>query len=74
MITEVTRKTTNAESIIDILLTSNPEIHIKAKVVKYALSDHFLIQTVITIPCNKAYQISQNHNEVTYIVILCAFV
>ena len=29
MITEVTRKTTNTESIIDILLTSNPEIHIK---------------------------------------------
>ena len=66
MIAEVTRKTTNTESIIDVLLTSNPEIHIKSGTVKYALSDHHLIQTVITIHCNKACQISQNQNEVTY--------
>ena len=66
MITEITRKTTNTESIIDVLLTSNPDLHTKAGKVKYALSDHYLIQTVITIPCNKACQITQNHNEVIY--------
>ena len=66
MITEITRKTTNTESIIDVLLTSNPDLHTKAGTVKYALSDHYLIQTVITIPCNKACQITQNHNEVIY--------
>ena len=66
MITEITRKTTNTESIIDVLLMSNPDLHTKAGTVKYALSDHYLIQTVITIPCNKACQITQNHNEVIY--------
>ena len=60
------QKTINTQSIIDVLLTSNPEFHTKAGTVKYALSDHYLIQTVITIPCNKACQISQNHCEVTY--------
>ena len=68
MITEITRKTTNTctKSVIDVLLTSNPDFHTKADTVKYALSDHYLIQTVIIIPCNKACQISQNHNEVIY--------
>ena len=66
MITEITRKTTNTESIIDVLLTSNPEFYTNADRVKYALSYHYLIQTVITIPCNKACQFSQIHNEVTY--------
>ena len=64
IITEITRKITNTESIIDVLQTSNPEFHTKAGAVKYALSDHYLIQTVIAILCNKTCQISQNHNEV----------
>ena len=34
MITEITRKTTNTESIIDVLLTSNPDLHTKAGTVK----------------------------------------
>ena len=66
MITEVTRKTAKTESIIDVLLTSNPELHTKSGTVKYALSDHYLIQSIITLPSKNACQVSQSHNEVSY--------
>ena len=46
MIDKPTRVTQTTSSLIDILLSSNPDSHIKTGVFEYGLSDHYVIYTL----------------------------
>ena len=47
LVTEHTRVTNNSSSLIDLILTTNPEYHLKTNVFKLTLSDHYLVYTVL---------------------------
>ena len=54
LITEPTRVTQNAESIIDLIFTSAPGLHTASGVIPITLSDHFLTFTVLNLKsCKK---------------------
>jgi hypothetical protein len=61
LIIEPTRVTPHSSSIIDLILTSNPDIHFTSGVHKSTLSDHFLIFT-----CIDNVLKPKVHNEVLY--------
>ena len=63
LITQPTRVTVNASSLLDIILTSIPERHESAAVLPIALSDHYLVYTTVRI---KARQSNTKHNAVTF--------
>ena len=47
LINQPTRVDDKTSSILDVILTSHPELHRKSAVLKYALRDHYLIYTHI---------------------------
>ena len=63
LITEKTRVTECSETLLDVILTTNPELHRVSGVVKKTLSDHYMIYTELTFP-NKL--INTTHNVITY--------
>ena len=63
LITEKTRVTECSEILLDVILTTNPELHRVSGVVKKPLSDHYMIYTELTFP-NKL--INTTHNVITY--------
>ncbi len=47
LVTEPTRVTNRSSSTIDLILSSIPEKHVKTGVIRYTLSDHYMIYTVL---------------------------
>ena len=48
IVTQPTRVTTNSSSLLDVILTTNPNNHVKTVVIPVSLSDHYMTYTVIT--------------------------
>ena len=63
LITEPTRVTSKTSTLLDVLLTSEPECHVKSGVLKTAISDHNLIYSVIDVHSDYNEQI---HTEITF--------
>jgi hypothetical protein len=62
LITEPTRITPQSSSLIDVILTTIPNSHVKSGVINIALSDHKLVYTVIDVNT----KIKQIHNYVRF--------
>ena len=56
-----TRVTATSSTIIDVILSSCPQRHTTTKVLKYGISDHFMILTKIDISHN-----IRNHREIRF--------
>ena len=63
LITEKTRVTECSETLLDVILTTNPELHRVSGVVKRTLSDHYMIYTELTFPKKL---INTTHNVITF--------
>ena len=63
LITEKTRVTECSETLLDVILTTNPKLHRVSGVVKKTLSDHYMIYTELTFPKKL---INTTHNVITY--------
>ena len=50
LITDKTRVTEYSETLLDVILTTNPELHRVSGVVKKTLSDHYMIHTESIFP------------------------
>ena len=64
LVDSYTRVTPTCKSLIDVILSSHPDLHQSTGVCDLALSDHRLVYTVIN--CNKSSSKKQIHNEITY--------
>ena len=53
VITKQTRITNTSSTLIDVLLTTMPELHSHSDVFEFSLSDHFLIYTCVKVSRNK---------------------
>ena len=56
LISEPTRVTDNSSSTIDLICTSMPERHSRSVVIHVALSDHYLVSTVVNSPLKKCHK------------------
>ena len=63
LITEKTRVTSNTESTLDLILTTNPSLHKRSGVIKKTLSDHYMTFTELSEPKKVLHG---NHNTVTF--------
>ena len=61
IITKPTRVTDKSSTLIDVILTTMPELHTNTEVFEITLSDHFLIYTCINMPCK-----ANHHKTVKY--------
>ena len=61
MITGKTRVTQSSETLIDVLLTTMPELHTHDEVFEFSLSDHFMIYSCIDVP-----KMKRQHKSVRY--------
>ena len=61
MITGKTRVTESSETLIDVLLTTMPELHTHNEVFEFSLSDHFMIYSCIDVP-----KMKRQHKSVRY--------
>ena len=61
IITKPTRITDKSSTIIDVILTTMPELHTNTEVFVITLSDHFLIYTCFNMPCK-----ANHHKTVKY--------
>ena len=57
LISEPTRVTDNSSSTIDLICTSMPERHSRSVVIHVALSDHYLVSTVVNSPLKKCHKV-----------------
>lgn len=64
LITDFTRVTNSSRSIIDIIFTSDPSLHVTSGVYKICLSDHYLTYTILG--QSKPALEKQKHNKVRY--------
>ena len=64
IVDEYTRVTNSTKSIIDVVFTSNPQVHETTKIFHVALSDHYLVFTSIKV--SKDVHNSQSHKEIKY--------
>ena len=64
LIDQTTRVDDKTSSLFDVILTSHPELHRKSEVLKYTLSDHFLIYTHIEFKGTKSPTV--DHNTVKF--------
>ena len=64
LIDQQTRVDDKTSSILDVILTSHPELHRKSAVLKYTMSDHFLIYTHIKFKDTKSPM--GDHNTVRF--------
>ena len=64
LIDQPTRVDDKTSSLLDVILTSHPELHRKSEVLKYTLSDHFLIYTHIEFKGTKSP--TADHNTVKF--------
>ena len=62
LITDKTRVTECSETLLDVILTTNPELHRVCGVVTKTLSDHYMIYTELIFPKNT---MNATHNVVT---------
>ena len=63
LITDKTRVTECSETLLDVILITNPELHRASGVVKRTLNDHYMIYTEWILPKNT---INATHNVATY--------
>ena len=64
LVTEHTRVTNNSSSLIYLILTTNPEYHLKTNVFILTLSDHYLVYTVLL---NRAVKSdTQAHRQIRF--------
>ena len=64
LVSDYTRVTGTSKTIIDVILSSHPNLHSCTEVVKLALSDHYMVYTVIV---NGAVNVNnQSHRELKY--------
>ena len=63
LITEPTRCTDTTATLLDVIITSNPDMHLKSGVCKCSMSDHDLVFTVIDEP---EHENKQEHVELTF--------
>ena len=49
LVSQPTRVTTTSSTLLDIILTSMPESHVKTEVKRVPLSDHYLVSIVLSI-------------------------
>ena len=63
LITEPTRTTESTSTLLDVIITSNPEINTHSGVLKCSLSDHDLVYTLISEP---EHENAQEHHEITF--------
>ena len=61
IVTKPTRDTDKSSTLIDVILTTMPELHSYTDVYEFALSDHFLVYTCVNSPIRKA-----KHKTVRY--------
>ena len=61
IITKPTRVTDKSSTLIDVILTTMPELQTNTEVFEITLSDHFLIYTCINTPCK-----ANHHKTVKY--------
>ena len=50
LIREPTRITLSSSTIIDLILTTNPKLHVRSGIVNYNISDHYPVYTVLQFP------------------------
>ena len=55
LITDKTRVMECLETLLDVILTKNPELHRVSSVVKKILSDHYMIYTELIFPKNTKF-------------------
>jgi hypothetical protein len=65
LVDKCTRVTPNTSSLIDVIFTSHPNLHHSTGVFDIALSDHYLVYTIVKIS-NSNVTNKQVHNEVIY--------
>ena len=65
MVSDYTRVTHCSKTIIDLIFSSNPEIHKCTKVFPISLSDHYLIYTIIDLGSSSKTK-EQTHREIRY--------
>ena len=63
LITEKTRVTQSTESILEVILTTDPSLHKRSGVITKTLSDHYMLFIQLSVP-KKALQ--DDHNTVTF--------
>jgi hypothetical protein len=61
LVNQYTRVTTNSKTLIDIILSSEKELHLKTGVHCLSLSDHYLCYTVLKFECAKG-----SHKTISY--------
>ena len=62
LVNEPTRESLTGSSLIDVILTSVPEQHIRSHVLKVSMSDHYCIQTIL----RNVRKVDAGHNLVTF--------
>jgi hypothetical protein len=63
LVDKPTRITNTCSSLLDVVLTSVPNNHIKTNVIQISLSDHYCIETIVKCRGSKPVQ---NHNEIEF--------
>jgi hypothetical protein len=67
LVEKPTRETTTSSTLIDIILTSIPAQHISTKVIKFAVSDHYCVQTSLKYNVSKHSEKNmQEHKTLTF--------